>query len=216
MSLRDVLYEARRERERRERNDTVRKIAVGTIVGSIIGVASGLLFAPKSGKETREDLQQFTRDTTEEVKLRAGEMYDSLREKEAQLRTDIQSKYESFVDRNMTDLSPVKEDLGNIKEDVGSLFQNTKEIAKQKIADLRDGAKDAKENVEDAAEDLADKAKDVKEDLKDKAKDLKDDVKDKAEDVKEAAEDKAAKAAEKVGDAAHKVGDAAHKAADKL
>lgn len=34
------------------------KFAVGALLGAAIGAASGLLLAPKSGKETREDLKK--------------------------------------------------------------------------------------------------------------------------------------------------------------
>ncbi len=176
MSLRDVLSEARRERERRDRNETVRKIAVGTIIGSVIGVASGLLFAPKSGKETRDDIATYAKDTTDEVRLRAGEAYDTLREKEARLRTDIKDKYETFVDRNMTELEPVKEDLQNIKQDVNSLFKNAKNAAVKTV-------KEKKEEAEDLAEDVADDAADKADEVKDKVEDVVADVKDKVEEV---------------------------------
>ena len=49
------------------------------------------MFAPKA-EETRETCE-FARDTTDEVKLRAEEAYDTLRE-EARLRDDIKGKYE--------------------------------------------------------------------------------------------------------------------------
>lgn len=183
MSLRDVLHEARRERERRSRNDAVKKIAVGTIIGSVIGVASGLLFAPKSGKETREEIADFARDTTDEVKLRAEEAYDTLREKEARLRDDIKGKYEEFVDRNMTELEPVKEDLQNLRGDVNSLLKNTKEAAKSSFAKAKGEGEDFADTVKDEAEKVGDEFKDA-------AKDVGEQIQDSAEEVKDEANKK--------------------------
>lgn len=170
MSLKDVLLEARRERERRARNETVRKIAVGTVIGSVLGAASGLLFAPKAGKETREDIANYAKNTTEDVRLKAGEAYDTLREKEARLRTDIKDKYETFVDRNMTELDPVKEDLQNLKQDVNSLLKNAKKVAVRKV---KDKAEDAKEAAEDVAEEVEESVKEVQDTVEETAQEVK-------------------------------------------
>ena len=187
MSLKDVLYEARRERDRRHRSEAAKRIAVGTIIGSVIGVASGLLFAPKAGKETREDLANYAKDTTDEVRLRAGEAYDTLREKEARLRTDIKDKYENFVDRNMTELDPVKEDLHNIKHDVNSLFKNAKHAAVQTGKNIKNDG-ELKNDMDEVAETLNYEAGEVKDEVKKGFEDVKDEVKDKAKDVKDQAD----------------------------
>ena len=44
----------------------------GLIIGGLIGAAVGVLYAPKSGKETREDIAQ----TTEELLNKAKEEYE--------------------------------------------------------------------------------------------------------------------------------------------
>jgi len=49
----------------------------GLIIGGLIGAAAGILFAPKSGKETREDISRKTQD----LLSRAKEEYESAMEK---------------------------------------------------------------------------------------------------------------------------------------
>jgi len=52
---------------------------IGTMAflsGVTLGVAAGLLWAPQSGKRTREDLQDFAADTLDE----AGEWVDTTKE----------------------------------------------------------------------------------------------------------------------------------------
>jgi len=49
----------------------------GFIVGSLIGAALGILYAPKSGKEMRTDICKSTEDLLEKAK----ERYDEAREK---------------------------------------------------------------------------------------------------------------------------------------
>ena len=45
--------------------NTAGKVATGLTLGAIFGAIAGLLFAPKSGKETREDIKKFAQDTKE-------------------------------------------------------------------------------------------------------------------------------------------------------
>src|SRR5699024_11883894 len=65
MSLKDYLDDRRKARERELRLETrkrqmksAKNIAVGTILGSLAGVTAGILFAPKSGEETRKDIDR--------------------------------------------------------------------------------------------------------------------------------------------------------------
>jgi gas vesicle protein len=57
-----------------ERNGDLLK---GLIIGGLIGAALGILFAPKSGKETREDIAR----KTEELVNKAKEEYEKAVEK---------------------------------------------------------------------------------------------------------------------------------------
>ncbi|MDR2811766.1 MAG: YtxH domain-containing protein [Endomicrobium sp.] len=38
------------------------------ILGGLIGAALGVLYAPKSGKETRQDIKKFSEDVADKVK----------------------------------------------------------------------------------------------------------------------------------------------------
>jgi gas vesicle protein len=50
---------------------------VGLLIGGLIGVVAGVLFAPKSGKETREDIAR----TTDDLLYRAKDEYEKAVEK---------------------------------------------------------------------------------------------------------------------------------------
>lgn len=54
----------RRERERYLREERARKFALGAAVGA----AAGLLLAPQSGKKTREDIADRSRELAENAK----------------------------------------------------------------------------------------------------------------------------------------------------
>jgi len=55
-------------------------LAIGFIVGVAAGVVIGIVFAPKSGLETREFLREKFVSTGESVKEVAGEISDKARE----------------------------------------------------------------------------------------------------------------------------------------
>ncbi|MDP2917128.1 MAG: YtxH domain-containing protein [Dehalococcoidia bacterium] len=69
--------------------DSLSNFALGLIVGAAIGAAVGLLYAPRSGKETRELLGKRAselRDKAEDLREKAGEYVEKARERAAELR----------------------------------------------------------------------------------------------------------------------------------
>lgn len=58
-------------------NNNSRDFTVGVILGAVIGASTALLFAPKSGRETRSDLSMGA----QQMKYRAGEFKDMAAEK---------------------------------------------------------------------------------------------------------------------------------------
>lgn len=68
MSIKAFIEKKQREREMAVRKDRAKKFAVGTIIGTAIGAAAGILFAPKAGKETRDDIAKGAKDAAETIK----------------------------------------------------------------------------------------------------------------------------------------------------
>lgn len=100
MKLMDLLNEKKREAERKKKVDTAKKIALGTAIGAI----TGILFAPKSGKETREDIAKKTKNTTETVKKSIKDSVESIKETEGKIRGDIKEKVKEFKERDMIEV----------------------------------------------------------------------------------------------------------------
>lgn len=73
MFINDMLVLANEDKRRKEKAKTVQNIAIGIGVGVALGVIVGILYAPKSGKETREFLKNKAADTLDSIK-------DSLKE----------------------------------------------------------------------------------------------------------------------------------------
>src|SRR5215208_7599763 len=79
------------------RNRPVKPILGGFLVGSVIGVATALLFAPRSGDETRAELRgravelrdrttETVKDTVSQAKTRASEIKDTVADKAEELK----------------------------------------------------------------------------------------------------------------------------------
>ena len=81
MGLYSIIENKKKEQKRRERNKIAKVAAVTTVVGAAVGVASGVLFAPKSGKETREDIKVKSQELTENLKEKTSEATADLKEK---------------------------------------------------------------------------------------------------------------------------------------
>jgi gas vesicle protein len=69
----DNIQQIKERRKNMAANDYVK----GMIVGGMIGAAAGILFAPKSGSETREHI----RNSAEEILEKTKKQYEEAREK---------------------------------------------------------------------------------------------------------------------------------------
>jgi hypothetical protein len=67
MALKDLLDITGKEKKRKQKVKTAKMIALGVGVAAVTaaaGVATGILIAPKSGKETWEDIRQTCKKCT--------------------------------------------------------------------------------------------------------------------------------------------------------
>lgn len=132
MSLVDYIEKKRLERERavrnkirREKASTVAKI----VAGAGIGVGLGILFAPKSGKETREDIVNKTKESLDYVSKNVNNTMQVVKEKGLELKDVVTEKYEEFSNRNMTEIVP--EHIDELEEIIEEAKEKTSEFAKE-------------------------------------------------------------------------------------
>src|SRR5687767_3734295 len=94
----------------------VKPILGGFLVGSVIGVATALLFAPRSGQETRAEIRgkavelgdrttETVKDTVSQAKSKAYELKDTVVEKAEELK----QRGKHVVSRNLDDVSQAAE-----------------------------------------------------------------------------------------------------------
>ncbi|MFZ2544957.1 MAG: YtxH domain-containing protein [Candidatus Saccharimonadales bacterium] len=66
----------------------VKRFPIGAIIGAVAGVVAGVLVAPKSGKETREDLKV----RADELKIKAIKTADETKSSAEDLKKNLKNK----------------------------------------------------------------------------------------------------------------------------
>ena len=90
------------------RNDSLFAFLLGTVVG----VAIGLLYAPKTGKETRAHLKKLTEDFVED----AGEVGADLKEKGKKFVAEGKAKVSEVVEKGKNSLKIKKSSVEPVEE----------------------------------------------------------------------------------------------------
>lgn len=109
MILRDLLELVSKEKRRKERLKKAQKFAVGMGVVAAAGVATGILIAPKSGKETREDLKNKAVKAVETIKDSAAHAAEEVSNvikdvhaKTEDVKKDIKDGYHEITAKNIS------------------------------------------------------------------------------------------------------------------
>lgn len=55
-----------------------RTFVEGTLIGAVVGVVAGILLAPKSGKETQDDIKRKIKGTAQDIHLRLEALSDEV------------------------------------------------------------------------------------------------------------------------------------------
>ncbi|MFA6008175.1 MAG: YtxH domain-containing protein [Candidatus Shapirobacteria bacterium] len=92
MYINNLLDMVNRKRRNEERAKTAMKFAVGMGIAATIGLAKGILYAPKSGKETREDLKKKAADTLEVIRAKVRSKAEVLKDTTARAAAELQNK----------------------------------------------------------------------------------------------------------------------------
>lgn len=85
MIIRDIVDMVNKEKRKTERTRAAKcaaGYALGLVAVAAVGVAVGMLFAPKSGKETREDIKEKVTDSIETIKDKAQKVKEKLEKNE--------------------------------------------------------------------------------------------------------------------------------------
>jgi gas vesicle protein len=74
------------------------KAIVGFIFGAAVGMAAGLLFAPRSGAETRKNLEKKAREYSDDVVHKVGRKIDDLKGQMDEFANETKAKIKKAAD----------------------------------------------------------------------------------------------------------------------
>lgn len=98
--------------------DSTKKFALGTVIAAAAGYVAGILTAPKSGKETREDIKNATEQGISEAERQLKRLHTELNATIADAKTiatDLKGRAEE-------DLKQATEAAGVVKEKARELL----------------------------------------------------------------------------------------------
>ena len=124
-----------------EDNKTAKGLLLGFITGSVVGAALALLYAPKSGKELRNDIRvkkdEILDDTSEYLqiaKTKATDLINEGKRKSEELISDAKKRAGTLIDDANSILNDAKEKattaIGNTKEKLTGETEKVKEAFK--------------------------------------------------------------------------------------
>ena len=111
---------------------TTGKFFLAGLLGAVAGAVGGLLFAPKSGEETREDIVRLANKLIKAVKTEVEDTEERVAEVFGEATKAAKDKYSEITSKVMEKVAVVKsageeinkEKYGMIVEDVVSEFKN--------------------------------------------------------------------------------------------
>lgn len=104
-------------------NDTVKRVAIGATIAAAAGFVAGILTAPKSGKQTRDDIKEATSkgiaEAEKELKklhTELGKVIDEAKAKSDVLSGKAQQEFEKLVEKAGDTKEKLREVLSAVHE----------------------------------------------------------------------------------------------------
>ena len=98
------------EKKRKEKRKKIVKAATAsTIVGGTLGVLSGILLAPKSGKETRNDIKEKANEIKDNTIEKTRELKANAKEAKTKIKDYLKEKKNKAVIEEETTIEQVED-----------------------------------------------------------------------------------------------------------
>lgn len=94
--LKEILHDRKMKKIKEQRRKEAKKLAIGAFSGIAAGIASGLLFAPKSGKEARKEIAEKTSEVNSKIKENAANVKNNVKDKQSELKSNISEAREKI------------------------------------------------------------------------------------------------------------------------
>jgi gas vesicle protein len=155
-----------------ERNDLMKKVSFvkGTFIGALIGAVAGILLAPKSGRETQDDIKRKVRGTYHDVQGRLEKMsvemngrVETLKEAAKDLKGEAREESQELIRR----AEVLKQDLRISANNMAKTGTQTKDSTVKQVKLLLGEGSDVLSELERVTRHLAGSTKErVSEGLK--------------------------------------------------
>jgi gas vesicle protein len=108
-------------------NNTTNSL-VALLTGAALGATFGLLYAPQSGKETREQLKEEAGKAKDKI----GQQYADLSEQVSDYATSAKSKFEKRVNKLFSKANDEADDiLANMEGELEALRKKNQDLVKE-------------------------------------------------------------------------------------
>lgn len=114
------------------------KFFLAGVLGAVAGAVGGLLFAPQSGKKTRQEIADLAEEITLKIKTKADDTRDQVKDIYGKYTEEGKAKYLEIKDTVVNKIAAVKtageelnkEKYGKVVEDVVADFKDDLEATK--------------------------------------------------------------------------------------
>ena len=124
MILKDLQDLVNKENKKKERAMAVQKFVIGMGVVAALGVATGILFALKSGKETRQDLKNKAANTVETFKDTVQKKAEFVNDSAVHAAHEISNVIKDFHGKTTGVKREINEGYHDIAEDIHKTAEN--------------------------------------------------------------------------------------------
>jgi len=120
----------------------------GALIGAVIGAAAALLFAPKSGRELRQDIKVKASEAGDVIKTAANTISDTacdcahtVGHQASQIKEKVQSMTDSLRSRAANKAADVQEDIAEAADAARDLTERAAEHTEQVIDAVEEKSK---------------------------------------------------------------------------
>ncbi|MCC0637401.1 MULTISPECIES: YtxH domain-containing protein [unclassified Clostridioides] len=101
MSLSKKIEDKRKAKQRAEKAKQAKIATAGVVLGAVTGAVGGVLLAPKSGKETREDIKDASQQIADKINMKTvdvkGKMSEKLEDRKGNF-IESKQKIRNYID----------------------------------------------------------------------------------------------------------------------
>ncbi|HEY2004423.1 MAG TPA: YtxH domain-containing protein [Candidatus Saccharimonadia bacterium] len=135
----------------------------GTLIGAVMGAVAGILLAPKSGKETREDIKRNVKGTYLDFQNRLESMSDEMTGRVENLKAaakDLKGEAREESQELIRRAEVLKQDLRISANNLAKSGAQTKDVAVKQVKQLLDEGSGVMSELERVTKHLANSARD--------------------------------------------------------